>query len=108
MGSTTITRRTALAGAFGAVAAAGLGACASTPGPVAAGGPAGSKASKRRVTGTLTFAFWGGSDGETKGFQEVKERFEAQNPGTTIVLKTLPYTGFFSSVDRGIVSNTAP
>ncbi|GAA4265961.1 hypothetical protein GCM10022256_15730 [Frondihabitans peucedani] len=60
------------------------------------------------MSGTLTFAFWGGSDGETKGFQEVKERFEAQNPGTTIVLKTLPYTGFFSSVDRGIVSNTAP
>jgi multiple sugar transport system substrate-binding protein len=108
MPSTSITRRAALAGALGTAATAALAACASTPGPVAAGGPAGSKATAKKVTGTLTFAFWGGSTGETQGFAEVKKRFEAQNPGTTIILKTLPYAGFFSSIDRGIVSNTAP
>lgn len=104
----TITRRGALAGTLSAATVAALAACTSTPGPVAAGGEAGSKAKTRRVTGTLTFAFWGGSAGETAGFQEVKEKFEKANPGTTIVLKTLPYAGFFSSIDRGIVSNTAP
>ncbi|GAA4677589.1 ABC transporter substrate-binding protein [Frondihabitans cladoniiphilus] len=106
--STTITRRGLLAGALGAAAVASLAACTSTPGPVPAGGTAGSKAQAKKVTGTLTFAFWGGSDGETQGFAEVKKRFEAANPGTTIVLKTLPYAGFFSSIDRGIVSETAP
>lgn len=108
MESKTITRRAALGSAFATVATAALAACASTPGPVAAGGPAGSKSHGKKVTGTLTFAFWGGSVGETQGFAEVKKRFEAANPGTTIILKTLPYAGFFSSIDRGIVSNTAP
>jgi multiple sugar transport system substrate-binding protein len=104
----TITRRSALAGGVGAAAIAALAACTSTPGPVPAGGPAGSKARSRKVTGTLTFAFWGGSDGETRGFTEVKRRFEKAHPGTEIILRVLPYTGFFSSIDRGIVSNTAP
>lgn len=106
--SKAITRRGVLTGAFATAAAATLAACTSTPGPVAAGGAAGSKAGSRAVSGTLTFAFWGGSDGETAGFEEVKAKFEARNPGTTIELKTLPYAGFFSSIDRGIVSNTAP
>jgi multiple sugar transport system substrate-binding protein len=104
----TVTRRGVLTGAIGAAAVATLAACTSTPGPVAAGGAAGSKSNGKKVTGTLTFAFWGGSAGETAGFEEVKKKFEAANPGTTIVLKTLPYAGFFSSIDRGIVSNTAP
>ncbi|RKR74826.1 ABC transporter substrate-binding protein [Frondihabitans australicus] len=108
MKTSTITRRGLLAGTVGAAATAVLAACASTPGPVAAGGPAGSRATGTKVTGTLTFAYWGGSSGETAGFAEIKRRFEERNPGTEIILKVLPYTGFFSSIDRGIVSNTAP
>ena len=62
----------------------GTAACAGPkPGGAAAGSAsAGAKASSSGpVSGTLTFAFWGGSDGETKGFTYVKDKFEAANPG---------------------------
>lgn len=103
------TRRGVLTGTLAAGALFALAACApGSSGSTSAGGAAGSKANIGKVKGTLTFAFWGGSSGETAGFEYAKKKFEAANPGTTIVLKVLPYTGFFSSIDRGITSGTAP
>ena len=111
-----VTRRNFLAGSLGAAALGGAAGCSSvhsngpatsssTSGAAASGG---AKASLGKVTGTLSFAFWGGSTGELKGFTYAKQKFEAANPGATINLKVLPYDGFFSGIDRGIVSGTAP
>ncbi|ALE04808.1 hypothetical protein AL755_03760 (plasmid) [Arthrobacter sp. ERGS1:01] len=110
-----VTRRGFLSGTVGAAALLGLGACSSVHSDSAGGagtvGPAGTPGTKSSigpVTGKLTFAFWGGSAGETAGFNYAKQKFEAANPGTTIQLKVLPYDGFFSAIDRGIGSGTAP
>jgi multiple sugar transport system substrate-binding protein len=111
-----VSRRQFLAGSVGAAAtAAGLAGCSSvhsggTGGTSKSGSTesVGAKSSLGKVTGTLTFAFWGGSAGETAGFKYVKQKFEAANPGATINLKVVPYDGFFSGIDRGIQSGKAP
>lgn len=107
MAEISVTRRSLLAGTMSAAALAALAACSSGPSTSTSSSKPGSK-KLGKVKGTITFAFWGGSTGETAGFQYAKQKFEAANPGTTIVLKTIPYSGFFSSIDRGITSNTAP
>lgn len=105
-----VTRRSLLGGVLGAGALLGAAGCAGPkPGTADAGtASAGAKASLGKVTGTLTFAFWGGSDGETKGFTYVKEKFEAANPGATVQLKVVPYDGFFAGIDRGLQAGNAP
>ncbi|RKS72482.1 multiple sugar transport system substrate-binding protein [Motilibacter peucedani] len=117
-----LTRRGFLGGAVGAAALVGLGACSSKhsdgtssdaagSAPASSGGAstaAGSKASSGPVTGKLTFAFWGGSVGETAGFTYAKKKFEEANPGATVQLKAVPYDGFFSGIDRGIQAGNAP
>jgi multiple sugar transport system substrate-binding protein len=117
----TVSRRGFLAGSLGA-AAAGLAACSSvhsdtntktsagtTPSPSGnASSSVGGKANLGKVTGALTFAFWGGSTGETAGFANAKKKFEAANPGATINLKVSPYDQFFAGIDRGIQSGKAP
>ncbi|MFT4083751.1 MAG: sugar ABC transporter substrate-binding protein [Nocardioides sp.] len=60
------------------------------------------------MTGNLTFAYWGGSDGEEAGFAYAKKKFESENPGATVTLKAVPYASFFSSIDRGIQAGNAP
>lgn len=104
-----LTRRHFLAGSLGAAAVATLGACSprTSSGP-GSSGAAGSKASQGPVKGTLTFAFWGGSNGETAGFKYAKQKFEAANPGATVQLKIVPYDGFFAGIDRGIKAGNAP
>ena len=64
--------------------------------------------SAAKLSGTINFAFWGGSTGETAGFANAKQKFEAANPGTTINLKVVPYDGFFAGIDRGIQAGNAP
>ena len=110
MNNFVTSRRALIGGSLSAAAMLALTACvpAASSATGVAGDAAGSKAKIGAVKGTLTFAFWGGSDGETAGFTYAKKKFEAANPGTTIVLKILPYDGFFSSIDRGITSGTAP
>lgn len=118
-----VSRREFLAGSAGAVTLASLAACSSvhsgsnggakSTGAASAANSApsesvGSKAKQGPVSGKLTFAFWGGSAGETAGFQYAKTKFEAANPGAQITLKTAPYDGFFSGIDRGIQSGNAP
>lgn len=115
-----VSRRTFLSGSVGAAALVGLEGCTSvhsggggggTTSAAATGGGSSSSASKvppAKVTGALTFAFWGGSPGETRGFQNAKAKFEAANPGATINLKIVPYDGFFSNIDRGIQAGKAP
>ena len=49
-----------------------------------------------------------GSTGETAGFQNAKDKFEAANPGAKVTFKVVPYDGFFAGIDRGLQSNTAP
>ncbi|GMA85848.1 hypothetical protein GCM10025868_10980 [Angustibacter aerolatus] len=82
------SRRSFLSAAGLGAAAAALAACSGGgPGPRAgatATGAAGAKASLPPQKGKATFAFWGGSDGETKGFQHLKEKFEAANPGAEV------------------------
>lgn len=127
-----LARREFLTGALGAAALLGLGACSSvhsdsagapTPpagspapaspngsGPSSSSGSAtsgGAKTSIGKVTGTINFAFWGGTP-EIAGFQYAKQVFEKANPGATVNLKNSPYSGFFSGIDRGIQSGTAP
>ena len=106
-----LTRRALVSGALGAGALLGTAACAG-PKPDAAstgGASAGAKASSTGpVKGTLTFAFWGGSDGETKGFTYLKQKFEAANPGAKVELKVVPYDGFFAGIDRGLQAGNAP
>jgi multiple sugar transport system substrate-binding protein len=78
-------------------------------GAASATASAGAKASSTaKVTGTLSFGFWGGSTGELAGFTQAKQKFEAANPGTTIDFKVSPYDGFFSGIDRGIQAGNAP
>lgn len=109
MDNFNMSRRALISGSLGAAALLALTSCAPTaPSPSVSGGAAGSKSKIGAVKGTLTFAFWGGSDGETAGFTYAKKKFEAANPGTTIELKIMPYTGFFSGIDRGFTSGTAP
>ena len=109
MDNLNLTRRGLLVGSIGAASLLALAACTPTTAPsLGAGSAAGSKSKIGPVKGTLTFAFWGGSDGETAGFTYAKKKFEAANPGTTITLKILPYSGFFQGIDRGITSGTAP
>ena len=85
----------------GAAALAGLGACtACTPTRTA-------RTPRRRQSGRAAhacrregqsrqghrhpdFAFWGGSDGETAGFNYAKQQFEEANPATKINLKVVP------------------
>jgi multiple sugar transport system substrate-binding protein len=105
----SLSRRAAL-GALGAGTLLGSAACAG-PKPTSATGSAssaGAKASTGPVKGTLTFAFWGGSTGETKGFTYLKDKFEAANPGATVQLKVVPYDGFFAGIDRGLQAGNAP
>lgn len=111
----TATRRDFLLGSLGGAALLGLGACSSTHSNVNSGpassGPAtdaGKKANLGKVSGELSFAFWGGSPGETAGFTNAKKKFEAANPGAKINLKVVPYDGFFAGIDRGIQAGTAP
>jgi multiple sugar transport system substrate-binding protein len=113
-----VSRRDFLYGSMGAAALAGLTACSSVhsdtnsadtstpPSPSAA--PPSTSANLSKVKGSLTFAFWGGSDGEKKGFTYAKEQFEKANPGTTINLKIVPYDGFFAGIDRQITAGNAP
>ncbi len=130
-----LNRRRFLTGSVGAATMAGLTACSSvhsnsadstapsassagaatssssSAGGGAAGGTTGSGSaptSKAPVKGDISFSFWGGSAGETKGFTYVKQQFEAANPGTTVNLKVVPYDGFFSGIDRGIQAGNAP
>lgn len=125
-----LSRRGFLATGIGGAAAVGLAACSSTHSGGTSGGDTSSSApsaatgsattsggaapapstkkSAAPVKGNLTFAFWGGSTGELAGFNYVKKKFEAANPGTTITLKVSPYDGFFSGIDRGIQSGKAP
>lgn len=110
-----VSRRGFLGGSLGASTLAGLAACsnvhsnsASGPGKTGSTASAGAKSSLGPVKGKITFAFWGGSAGETAGFTYVKKKFEAANPGATVDLKVVPYSGFFSGIDRGIQSGTAP
>ena len=131
-----VNRRSFLTGSAGAATLAGLTACSSVhsnsadstsasssspssaassggavvPASSAGSAPGSSSAptSKVPVKGDLTFSFWGGSTGETKGFTYVKQQFEKANPGTTINLKVVPYDGFFSGIDRGIQAGNAP
>ncbi|GGM07114.1 ABC transporter substrate-binding protein [Nakamurella endophytica] len=127
----TLTRRQFLGAAAGTAALAGLSACSdvhsggggaasSTDLPsvsqsAAGSGSAGSTASAgakasptAKLSGTVSFAFWGGSTGETAGFTYAKKKFEAANPGTTIEFQVSPYDGFFSGIDRGIQTGKAP
>lgn len=112
----TVTRRAFLSGSLGAAALLGLGACSSPNSNAGTGQTStgqsstgsGSTKSVGKPSGTLTFAFWGGSAGETAGFTYAKKQFEAANPGTTINLKVVPYDGFFSGIDRGIQAGNAP
>lgn len=103
-----LTRRSLLVGALGIAAASSLSGCVANNGPAPSSAAAGSKADIGEVAGTLRFAFWGGSDGENTGFARAKKGFEARHPKATIELQTLPYDGFFSGIDRGILSKTAP
>ncbi len=86
------------AGSFPASSAAGVSPVGSTPAP----------SSRAPVKGEISFSFWGGSTGETAGFNYVKQKFEAANPGTTVNLKIVPYDGFFAGIDRGIQAGNAP
>ncbi len=108
MSPTRLTRRSLLTGAVGLAAASTLSACVANNGPMPSSAAPGSKADIGEVEGTLRFAFWGGSDGENAGFAHAKKVFEARHPKTTIELQTLPYDGFFSGIDRGILSRTEP
>ncbi len=108
MPPSSLSRRSLLVGALGIAAASGLSGCVANNGPVPSTAAAGSKADIGEVEGTLRFAFWGGSDGENTGFARAKKGFEARHPKATIELQTLPYDGFFSGIDRGILSKTAP
>jgi multiple sugar transport system substrate-binding protein len=107
-----LTRRSFLTGTLAAAAGAGLAACSGGGPPARAGSTAtasaGSKASGGPVKGKLTFAFWGGSTGETKGFTYLKQKFEAANPGATVELKVVPFDGFFAGIDRGLQAGNAP
>ena len=129
-----VNRRHFLTGSVGAATMAGLSACSSVhsnsadstssaaSAPTSSGGAAGAAtssagaspivgsapSSKAPVKGDLTFSFWGGSTGETKGFTYVRDQFEKANPGTTVTLKIVPYDGFFSGIDRGIQAGNAP
>lgn len=110
-----LSRRSFLAGSAGTAALAGLTACSSVRSGV--GGDSattgsneqlGTKADLGPQTGEISFAFWGGSTGETAGFQNAKDKFEAANPGAKVTFKVVPYDGFFAGIDRGLQSNTAP
>jgi multiple sugar transport system substrate-binding protein len=114
-----LSRRQFIHTSLGSAALLGLAACSDegtgVGGPPAAGGStgstesAGAKASPSSTpTGTITFAFWGGSEGELKGFSHAKEKFEAANPGATVEFKVSPYDGFFSGIDRGFQAGNAP
>lgn len=108
MSPSLLTRRSLLVGALGIAAASGLSGCVANNGPQPSTAAPGSKADIGEVAGTIRFAFWGGSDGENAGFAKVKKDFEARHPKATVELQTLPYDGFFSGIDRGILSRTAP
>ena len=111
----SLNRRSFLSAGAGAAALAGLTACSSVRSGVTSASEStgssedqGSKSDLGKQTGTLSFAFWGGSDGETAGFTNAKNKFEAANPGAKIELKVVPFDGFFAGIDRGLQSNTAP
>lgn len=114
-----VSRRDFLAGSLGTALAAGLAACSnvhsgstttssSAPDTSAGSSAPSSNANLSNVKGSITFAFWGGSTGETKGFNYAKSQFEKAHPGTTINLKVVPYDGFFSGIDRQITAGNAP
>lgn len=112
----SLSRRGFLTGSLGAATLLGVGACsdkhsgdgAAGDTPAAPAASSGAKSSSGPVTGKLTFAFWGGSPGETAGFTSAKKKFEAANPGAEVQLKIVPYDGFFSGIDRGITAGNAP
>ena len=110
-----VTRRGFLAGSLGAGSLALAGCSDVHSNDSGAGGAsssssaqAGSKANLGKVTGTITFAVWGGTTIETNAWKGIKQKFEAANPGATVNLKIVPYDGFFSGIDRGIQSGKAP
>lgn len=111
-----LTRRQFVLGTAGA-AVAGLTGCSSVHSnsngsgrSATTGAPsdAGASSDLGPVSGEISFAFWGGSTGETAGFTNAKTKFEAANPGAKVNLKVVPYDGFFAGVDRGIQSGNAP
>lgn len=104
----SFSRRALLAGALGTVAAGALAGCVANNGPDPSDAAPGSQAEVGELRGTIRFAFWGGSDGEDSGFAHAKRVFEERHPRVTVELQTLPYDGFFSGIDRGILSRTAP
>ena len=110
-GTTQTSAAAATSGGAAAPTSAATSAAASAGASAAATSGAASAAATSaaaKVTGTLNFAFWGGSAGETAGFTYAKKMFEAANPGATINLKISPYDGFFSGIDRGIQAGNAP
>ncbi len=107
----TVSRRSLVTGAVGAGALAGLSGCgfgAASSGSTAAASSGTATRSGGPVKGSLTFSFWGGSDGETKGFTYVKEQFEKKYPGTSVKFNVTPYEGFFAGIDRGLQAGNAP
>ncbi|GAA2006818.1 sugar ABC transporter substrate-binding protein [Nakamurella flavida] len=92
-------------GVGGGGGAATTGAAGSAAAPSAA---VGGKVGGGPVTGNISFAFWGGSVAEQTGFEYAKKIFETENPGATVELKTSPYDGFYSGVDRSIQAGDAP
>ena len=111
-----VTRRNFLAGSLSTATLASLAACSdvhsndngSSATESGSSAKAGSKANPGKVTGTITFAVWGGSKSETKAWQGIKQKFETANPGATVTVKVVPYDGFFSGIDRGLQSGQAP
>jgi ABC-type glycerol-3-phosphate transport system substrate-binding protein len=112
-----VSRRDFLYGSVGSAAVLGLAACSSvhsdsnsadTSAPKTPASAPPTTTNLDNVKGTLTFAFWGGSEGEKRGFTYAKEQFEKAHPGTKINLKIVPYDGFFSGIDRQITAGNAP
>ena len=106
----TVSRRSFVTGALGAGGAAALAGCGF--GASSSSSTATSSASAPRSTGPvkgeLRFSFWGGSDGETRGFTYAKEQFEKKYPGTKITFNVVPYEGFFAGIDRGLQAGNGP
>ncbi len=102
------TTSAAATSAAGSVASTSSAAATSSASGVPSSVASSTSSSAAKLSGTINFAFWGGSTGETAGFANAKQKFEAANPGTTINLKVVPYDGFFAGIDRGIQAGNAP
>lgn len=102
------TTSAAATSAAGSVASTSSAAATSSASGVPSSVASSTSSSAAKLSGTINFAFWGGSTGETAGFANAKQKFEAANPGTSINLKVVPYDGFFAGIDRGIQAGNAP